>query len=300
MANLKHHPAFSLRDDAAAALNRAEDERGVIQINSAKRTAPQQQALINRWDAGGKYNRPPYLYNPARPAATSNHVRDGGVAIDTPNYQKFAQYCEAYGFRHTYPSGDPVHFEFFGIVSLPAGGTALGFSQTVQNEQNWLRVARNETALKADGLKGNATRDAYKRYQTFLRAYGYTGLIDGEWGAGTQAAHAKFYEARNKPAAPAPAAPASSFPIVNSTNVARIGDVRGLQKISRANGGKTEVDNKWEGESIKGFQNFLNRNYGGSVVTWLTKRWGYKGNDQLGPVMIAALQRANAENLRVL
>jgi len=302
MAILKHHSTFTLRDDAAAALNQAEDERGVIRINSARRTVGQQQALINRYNVGGRYNRPPYLFRPAQPAETSNHVRNGGVAIDTPDYERFNNYCEAYGWRQVAPSSDEVHFEFFGRVSVAGGATALGFSQTVQNEQNWLKQARGETALVADGLKGGKTEDAYERYQTFLRAYGYTGAIDGRWGPGTQAAHAKYYAERNPapaPAAPA-AAPAAGFPEVNASNVNRIGDVRGLQKIARANGGKTEIDNSWGKESQRGFQIFLNRNYSGSVVTWLTKRWGYKGNNQLGPVMIAALQRASAENFRAL
>jgi len=301
MAILKHHPAFSLRDDAAAALARAEDERGIIRINSARRLVAQQQGLIDRYNRGGKYNRPPYLFRPAQPAETSNHVRDGGIAIDTPDYDRFNNYCEAYGYRQVAPDGDPVHFEFFGRVSVAGGKTALGFSQTVQNEQNWLKQARGEKALVTDGLKGDATEEAYKRYQTFLRSYGYSGAIDGRWGPGTQAAHAKYYSERNPAPAPAaPAAPSASFPPVNASNVNRIGDVRGLQKIARANGGKTEIDNRWEGESQKGFQNFLNKNYSGSVVTWLTKRWGYKGNNQLGPIMIGALQRANAENFKAL
>jgi hypothetical protein len=199
MAKLKHHSNFSLRDDAAEALNRAEDERGVIRINSALRTEGEQQQLINRWDRGGRFNRPPYLFSPARPASTSNHVRNGGIAIDTPDYERFNNYCEDYGYRQVAPYSDAVHFEFFGLVIVAGGAKALGFSQTVQNEQNWLIQKRGETNLIADGLKGAKTRDAYKRYQEFLRAHGYTGLIDGVWGPATQTAHAWFFQASMKP-----------------------------------------------------------------------------------------------------
>lgn len=207
MAGLKHHPGFWLRDDAAAALNRAEDERGVIRINSAGRTTAQQQELINRWNRGGAANRPPRLYRPAMPATASNHVSGGGKAIDTSDFNRFNDYSEAYGFKQTFPGSDPVHFDFVGTVTLPAGGTALAFSDLVRLEQAWLNQARGEK-LAVDGLKGPATREAYRRYQTFLRAYGYAGVIDGVWGPGTQAAHAKYYGqvVAPKPApAPAPA-----------------------------------------------------------------------------------------------
>lgn len=71
-------------------------------------------------------------------------------------------------------------------------------SQTVKNEQAWLNKARGEK-LVGDGIAGPAFKAAVKRYQTFLKAYGYKGAADGVWGAGTQAAHAKFYAAYNKP-----------------------------------------------------------------------------------------------------
>lgn len=185
MARLKHHPDLWLRDDAAAALNAYEDAYGVISINSAGRTEAEQNGLIAAWDRGGWQNRPPYLYEPARPARTSRHVMDGGIALDTSDVTKFRQHCEEFGFVW-YGQSDPVHFEF-------RGGGNTGYSRKVFLEQQFLNWYRNEK-LATDGIKGSATTEAYKRYQTFLRNnYGYTGAIDGIWGDGTQAAHAKYY-----------------------------------------------------------------------------------------------------------
>ena len=67
-------------------------------------------------------------------------------------------------------------------------------SLTIRNEQAFLNAARGEK-LVVDGLKGPLTTAAYKRYQEFLRTYGYHEAIDGLWGPGTQAAHEKYYRA---------------------------------------------------------------------------------------------------------
>lgn len=239
MANLKHHPTMFLRGDAAAAINKAEDERGVLRISSAGRTLTEQQTLINRWNAGGRRNRPPYLYQPAAPAATSNHVDNGGEAIDTPDFNRFNDYSEAYGFKQTYPKGDPVHFDFVGTVTLPAGGTALPYSEVVKLEQSFLNTHRGEK-LTVDGLKGPATRAAYGRYQTFLRAYGYTGRIDNVWGPGQQAAHAKYYAQVAAPRPPAPApAPASNL----------------------SNGGRPAIARGAKGPLVGHLQRILNQKY---------------------------------------
>lgn len=180
--------------------------------------------------------------------------------------------------------------------SAPAsGGSSIpGFDQTVYNQQVWLNASRN-AGLDVDGRRGAKTIAKFKEYQTFLRPYGYTGNIDGDWGGGTQAAHEKFYAALTKPA---PAAP--GFPNVSVAILGQIGNVQGLQKIAKIGGYQGRIDNVWGPGSKAGFQAWLNRNAGGSVTAWLRGRWGYVGNDQMGPQMIAALQRANAENNRVL
>lgn len=296
MTTLKHHPQYWLRDDAAKAFDSYEDKYGVLNVTDAGRTEAQQQALINRWNQGGAANRPPYLYQPAMPASSSNHVKDGGIAVDIGNYNVFAQHCEEFGFRHTYPGSDPVHFDFVGGGSAPSTGDA-----TVKNEQAFLNAARGEH-LVIDGVRGNATIEAIKRYQTFLKqSYGYTGAIDGVWGDGTQAAHAKYYNEWQKPATP-----------VTPSNPFGISDVRGLQKVSNRYGGGTSIDNAWGPASAKGFAQFLRQNWGYSgndtlgpvmwsaIARWLRAKYGYAGNDVPGPIMRNALQNASTANFNAL
>lgn len=194
MATLRNHPGFWLRDDAAKAFDRAEADHGVFRVNSAGRHVWEQQQLINRWNAGGAANRPPYLYQPASPPETSGHVKNGGVAIDLADWRRFAQICEQYGFKHTYPGSDPVHFDFVG--GSASGGGSSGFNQDVKNRQAWMIERGYDLGRTgADGIAGPMYIAAVKKYQTFLRAYGYTGAIDGNWGAGTQAAHQKYWNA---------------------------------------------------------------------------------------------------------
>lgn len=202
MANLVNHPGKWLRDDAAASLARFEKDHGVQTINSAGRTVAEQQALIARWNRGGAANRPPYLYQPA-PATgpnASRHVTNGGTAIDVGNPALFKRVGEAYGWRFLF-AYDTVHFEYDPAYDKhkPSGGSSSGlkFSQTVANQQAWMNKSRGEK-LAVDGLAGPAYRAAVKRYQQFLKV-----TADGIWGAGTQAAHQKYYDSYNKPA-PAP------------------------------------------------------------------------------------------------
>lgn len=294
MAKLKHHPQFWLRDDAAAQFDRAEDEQGVFTVNSAGRTVAEQQALINRWHKGGPGNRPPALYRPAEPAEASNHVDNGGEAVDLRDWRRFAVVCERYGFKHTYPDGDPVHFDFVGLGAPAVAGVV---SQVVLDRQNFL-ISRGWD-LVPDGKFGPRTKQAIKEYQTFLRKYGYTGLIDGDWGNGTQQAHARFWNELHKPA-PAPSKPAQ-FHTGTVADLGKIGDVRGLQKVAKLNGYKGGIDNVWGSGSRGGLQTFLNRNYGGSLAAWLRAKWGYKDRDNYwGPNMAAAAARANAANFRAL
>jgi len=107
----------------------------------------------------------------------------------------------SFGFS---PSGyyfsqlEPWHYEYQGPLNGSGGGN--GFDQTVQNEQAWL-ISRgyNLGPTGADGIAGPMYHDAVAKYQTFLRSYGYTGDSDGIWGAGTQAAHEKYYNAVQNP-----------------------------------------------------------------------------------------------------
>lgn len=123
MATLRNHPGFWMRDDAEASLARWEADHGVIGVNSAGRYEWEQQALINRWNQGGTYNRPPYLYEPKRPASASAHVANGGVAFDTSEYVRFRRTCADYGWWQPY-DWDVVHFEYNPARDKHRGGSA--------------------------------------------------------------------------------------------------------------------------------------------------------------------------------
>lgn len=190
MSTLRNHPGFWLRDDAAAAFDQAEADHGVFRVNSAGRTEAQQQALINRWNRGGAANRPPNLYEPKQPARASNHVANGGIAVDLGDWRRFAPIAARYGFSHPYPQSDPVHFEKTG-----AFGGSVTSSETIRNQMTWLIQRGYDLGPSgADGIPGDFYRAAVTKYQNFLRSYGYTGESDGKWGDGTQAAHQRYYD----------------------------------------------------------------------------------------------------------
>lgn len=198
MANLKNHPAFELRDDAAAAFDAYENAYGVIGVNSAKRTEAAQQELINRWERGGVYNRPPYLYQPARPAKTSPHVKDGGIAVDTSDWQKFKRHCTEFGFVW-YGASDVVHFEFKGLAKVPeyplksgyyfgpqSGpvNSVSGYHGNGEGLETWqVRMKERGWAITPDGLYGNETARIAKAFQREKGLY-----ADGLIGPATWAA----------------------------------------------------------------------------------------------------------------
>lgn len=221
MAGLKNHPGLWLADPAAAALERMEATHGAIRLNSAGRTEGEQQALINRWYQGGTYNRPPYLYKPAEPANSSNHVRGGGIAIDTPDIGRVLAYAD-YGFTQLYPSSDPVHFEYIQSndrhlpgappVNLPAGSMPAnlrwyGIQEMLKDNDGYRGAIDNIAGPKTVGaFQHFLNRSNYsagiqdsiwgpntgKAAQRWLKArWGYTGAIDNDYGTGTRNAWAK-------------------------------------------------------------------------------------------------------------
>ncbi|QDF16990.1 lysin A [Microbacterium phage YellowPanda] len=195
--------------------------------------------------------------------------------------------------KHAYVFGTNATLDFMKYVG---NSTPVTRDQTVANQQNFLNVAQGEKLVE-DGILGGETKAAIGRYQTYLRGRGwYNGESDGIWGAGTQAGHEKRY-AEWVAATQAP--PSPQYHNVTLDDIASIGNVEGLQKIARLYVPQ-KVDNQWGPNSKKGLQQFLNVNYGGSLVNWLRSKWGYVGNDQFGPVMKAALQRANDANKRAL
>lgn len=186
---------------------------------------------------------------------------------------------------------DPLPF-----ITARLGGTPASTSTNakVQLEQVFL-ASRGFDVGAADGIAGPKYRAAVKAYQTYLAGRGwYKGAIDGDWGPSTQAAHAIFYAEVTAPA------PTTAYPVVSIGILGRIGDVRGLQKLARIGGYKGAIDNQWGPGSQAGFTAWLIRNQNGYVTGWLRSRWGYVGDDHMGPQMTAALQRANAENFKAL
>lgn len=172
-------------------------------VSSGTRTRAEQERLYDGW-----VRRLPG-FNLAAMPGQSNHeesgpvgpraldVRDSGsdpgvTRIGTKRSLWLRDNCGRFGFKHTGYGFNPQeswHIEFQGALSTEASPQPV---DVVRLEQNFLNVARGER-LAVDGVRGPATIAAYKRYQEFLRAYGYTGAIDGVWGAGTQAAHARYY-----------------------------------------------------------------------------------------------------------
>lgn len=175
-----------------------------------------------RWN-GVLYYRISPLGTVAVPG-TSNHeeggpigpraldIRDSGADAGILTHSSArAQWFHANSHRWHFNSagdafGEEWHKEWTG--GDPHGGTPAGTitgSLAVKAQQTWLNLARGEQ-LVTDGVPGPLTVEAFKRYQIFLRAYGYTGEIDGDWGPGTQSAHTSFYNewtAQQTPVAPA-------------------------------------------------------------------------------------------------
>lgn len=171
MATLVNHPTMWLRDDAAASLARFERDKGIVPLNDAGRTEEEQDNYIYRWDQGGKYNRPPYLYEPKRPARESAHVKDGGIAIDTSRYDWFESLCGPYGWYKPY-DWDVVHFEYNPNRDQFRGGTAPntgGYDGSVQKGVH----GPNPFGIPYTG-----------GLQVIARQYGYKGAYDQNWGDG--------------------------------------------------------------------------------------------------------------------
>lgn len=295
MAALKNHPGLWLRDDAAAAINALEDKYGPIVINSAGRTVAEQNSLIRRWDQGGKYNRPPYLYEPARPAERSNHVANGGIAVDVYNYTSDRAKLNEFGFQWYGPS-DKVHYTFTGWSgNNPAADEATRQRQNFLKSRGW--------NLQVDGVEGPVTRQAYREYQEYLKNRGwYAGEIDGVWGNGTQAAHEKFWNELNTAQPPAGG---SAVP-----SALRWYGIQAMLKGTGRYSGK--VDNIPGDGTIRAFQDFLNdsgygagsvdgkwgANTGKAAQRWLKARWGYGGaiDNDFGGGTLSAWQRAETAN----
>ena len=109
--------------------------------------------------------------------------------------------------------------------------------------------------------------------------------------------HFNYYPARDKHLSKAPAK--KKDPLVTVKLIGTIGEVRGLQKMLRPWGYTGKIDNLWGPGSQTAMKKFLSAKYKGSVAHWLRSRWGYVGDDRLGPKMKEALRRVNSANDKV-
>jgi peptidoglycan hydrolase-like protein with peptidoglycan-binding domain len=286
MKYLANHPSYWLDDAAADALNAYEAQYGVLDITDAGRTVQEQQDLIDRWYQGGTYNRPPYLYQPYMPAASGPHV--GGHAVDTTDYNRFAQHCGDFGWQHNLPNSDPVHFIYVGGGS--SGGGKVGnitSRPTSDVQQALVNAGIGIGSSGVDGIYGKDTTAAVAEFQK------QKGLdIDGVYGPATDAA--LF------PAAP-PAPPTGG------------GGWAGIQQMLKALYGYTgAIDNDPGQGTWAAMQRFLKANWGytgpvdgdpgentyKAMQRWLAARYGYTGDIDgiVGDGTNAALDRAGAAN----
>lgn len=149
---------------------------------------------------GGEWYRVSYSHGPwASQQAIGQGVSQGQVILHEGNTGATSGSCvhvEVYRESNgTFIDPWPFIQSVLGGGSSAGGGVKPnGYSYVVELEQAWMNHARGEK-LVVDGVLGANTIAAIKRYQEYLRGWGYKGNIDGDWGAGTQAAHAAFYNA---------------------------------------------------------------------------------------------------------
>jgi hypothetical protein len=114
-----------------------------ITLNSAWRSSAEQYMLY-RWYQNGKCD-----ITLAAAPGQSNH--EGGRAVDTSYYNYWLSPLANYGWVHSYPSSDPVHFDFNGAADI-AQQNLMAF-QMLWNEHNG-------DQLDVDGVYGPATENA--------------------------------------------------------------------------------------------------------------------------------------------
>ena len=78
---------------------------------------------------------------------TSNH--EGGRAIDTSNYSYWLFTLGTYGWAHSYPTSDPVHFDY-SATSDNASANLMAF-------QKLYNINNPNNKISEDGIYGPAT-----------------------------------------------------------------------------------------------------------------------------------------------
>ncbi len=128
-------------DQLAAA---AKSKNDYITLNSAFRSSAQQYLLYN-WYAKGICS-----IGLAATPGTSNH--EGGRAVDTSYYSYWLSTLSTYGWVHSYPDSDPVHFDYTKVSDI-AQKNLLAF-QKLWNKYNPTKT------ISEDGIYGPNTANA--------------------------------------------------------------------------------------------------------------------------------------------
>eukprot|EP01033_Poteriospumella_lacustris_P011906 gene11906-8496_t len=145
--NRVHCPGFSctLQSSAADSLEAAAASVGdYITLNSAFRSSAEQYMLY-QW-----YKRGQCGITLAAQPGSSNH--EGGRAIDTSYYSYWNGPLSRYGWVHSYPSSDPVHFDYSGASDI-SSKNLLAFQRL------WNRHNPN-SKISEDGQYGPQTENA--------------------------------------------------------------------------------------------------------------------------------------------
>jgi hypothetical protein len=139
-------PCVNQLQSAAAdsLVSACQSKNDYITLNSAFRSSAQQYLLYNWYNAGicgiGLAATP----------GTSNH--EGGRAVDTSYYSYWLSTLEAYGWVHSYPDSDPVHFDYMASSDI-AKENLMAF-QKLWNENNPSKT------IAEDGVYGPDTANA--------------------------------------------------------------------------------------------------------------------------------------------
>ncbi len=135
----------SLQTKAADALAAAaKSKNDYITLNSALRSSAQQYLLYS-W-----YNKGMCGITAAATPGTSNH--EGGRAIDTSYYSYWASTLSTYGWAHSMPTSDPVHFDYTAATDL-AKQNLLAF-------QKLWNIHNPTSKISEDGIYGSQTANA--------------------------------------------------------------------------------------------------------------------------------------------
>ncbi len=135
----------ALQSAAADSLAKAAASKNdYITLNSAFRTSAEQY-LLYEWYLKGRCS-----ISLAAVPGTSNH--EGGRAVDTSNYNYWAGTLANYGWAHSYPSSDPVHFDYNASPNINKQ-TLMAF-QKLWNQHN------PSKQLTVDGVYGTNTANA--------------------------------------------------------------------------------------------------------------------------------------------